>query len=231
MAGQKKTSPWVWILTGCIGLVVICVVGFVAVGFMGYRWANKVGEEMRDPIARAEKVRKILGAENIPDGYHAVVGFTVPFLMEIAVLSDIDPGPDMNSQGFDQRGFIYFKMLSFGEQDQELRDYFDGKTDDVSVLRDNNINLNVEEILKRGVIEEDARTIRYIVQRGSLGMHGTQVDGLTSLMMVECPTDKKSRMAIWFEADPDPEGSDNLTGTPGDEAVMAAFMGQFRLCR
>ena len=227
---EKKTSPWVWVLTGCVGVVLIGVIGIVAVGFMGYRWASKVSEELRDPVARAGKVQEILGAEEIPDGYHAVAGFSVPFLMEIAVLSDIDPGPNMDDQGFDKRGFIYVKMLSFGEQDQELKDYFDGKTDDVSVLRSNNINIDTDEILRRGTIEEETRTIRYVVQRGSLGMHGSHIDGLTSLMMVECPNDRKSRMAIWFEAVEQREDWQNLAGTPGDELVMSTFMSRFDVC-
>ena len=147
------------------------------------------------------------------------------------MLSDVDPGPDMRGHGFEKRGFIYVKMLSFSEQEQEIKDYFDGKTDDVSVLRQNNIQLDVDEILTRGTIEEKSRTIRYVVQRGTLGMEGTRTDGITSVMMIECPNDRKSRMAIWFEAVGDREDWEDLSGTPGDELAMSTFMSPFDVCR
>jgi hypothetical protein len=231
MNAQKKTSPWVWILVGCLGIVVIGVVAIAAMGFLGYRWVKDVSATMNDPVARTEKVRQILGCDELPEGYYATAGFTVPFLMEIAVLSDVEVGPGMSGgQGFDERGFIYFKMLSFGAQDQELKDYFDGKTDDASVLRDNNINVDVDEILDRGVIENADNTLRYLVQRGSIGMQGTTVDGLTSLMMVECPEDTKTRMAIWFESDSARGETEDLTGSPGDPEAMRAFMSRFSLC-
>jgi hypothetical protein len=231
MTAQKKTSPWVWVLVGCLGIIVIAVVGFAAMTFMAYRWGKGVSDTLKDPVARTHKVQEILGTDRIPDGYYATMGITIPFLMEVAILSDVDPGPDMSkAQGFDERGFIYFKMLSFGEQDQELKDFFDGKTDDASVLRQNNINVDVDEILDRGVIDNDDNTIRYLVQSGSIGMQGTRVDGLTSLMMVECPGDTNTRMAIWFESDAAREGSDDLAGTPGDSNAMREFMSQFRLC-
>jgi hypothetical protein len=210
---------------------VIGVVAIAAMGFLGYRWVKDVSETMNDPVARAGKVRGILGCDELPEGYYATAGITVPFLMEVAVLSDVDVGPEMSGgEGFDERGFIYFKMLSFGEQDQELKDFFDGKTDDASVLRQNNINVDVKEILDRGVIENDDNTIRYLIQSGSLGMHGTSVDGLTSLMMVECPEDRKTRMAIWFESDAARGGSEDLTGSPGDPDAIRGFMSQFHLC-
>ena len=44
MNAQKKTSPWVWILAGCLGLVVIVVVAVAAMGFLGYRWAKDVAD-------------------------------------------------------------------------------------------------------------------------------------------------------------------------------------------
>ena len=125
--------------------------------------------------------------------------------------------------------------MPFSEQDeQELRDYFEGKTDDPGVLRDNQINIDVDEIIGRGVITDEEAALMYVAQRGSLSTHGHSSEGLMSLVMVDCPGDSKMRMAIWFGPDPRTEGAEaeqaDLTGTPADEAAIAGFMSHFNLC-
>ena len=117
--------------------------------------------------------------------------------------------------------------------DQELRDYFEGKTDDPRVLRDNNIDVDVDEIITRGIVPLDAATLMYVAQRGSVSTQGFKGEGVTSVTLIDCPDDKRLRMAIWFGPDPDPgltADEADLTGTPADEAALVEFMGGFRFC-
>src|SRR5262245_3003057 len=224
---QKKTSPWVYIGIGCLIFVVIGVAAAGTAVFWGYRKAKQFGEEMKDPAAREAKVKGILHADTLPPGYYPMIGMTVPFVMEMAMLSDRPPKPDGQIGEMGERGFVYFNVISQGKDQQELRDFFEGKTDDASVLRRNNINVHTKEILKRGVIEQRGHRLLYFAQRGNISAGGHAGEGLSSQILVQCGTDTRMRMGIWFGPDP---GSKDLTGTPADEAAIGEFMSHFRPC-
>jgi hypothetical protein len=247
MNGQpKKTSPWVWVGVGCLGFVVLSVGGVIAVGMFGYHKAKQFEAELKDPQARAAKVRSILGASQLPPGYHAVVGMSVPFVMDMAMLSDEEPDfqhPERRRGGLGQRGFLYIRTLSAGGNDkQQLRDYFEGRSDDADVLRRNNIRLDRRgEVLRRGVLDmrEDMK-LMYVAQRGELEMSSARSHGISTVMLLDCPGDGKQRFGIWFGPDPAAAGKGgasaeapadtDLTGTPADEAAIREFMDHFRVC-
>ena len=73
----------------------------------------------------------------------------------------------------------------------------------------------------------------YIAQRGRLDAHHGRAEGLSALMLVDCPLDERMRIAVWFTPDPDPEaaaGSPGLSGSPADEDALRSFMEHFDLC-
>jgi len=235
MNGERKTSPWVYVGIGCAVIVVLGIAGLGTLGFFGYRWAKEVESEMKDPARREAKVKAVLGCERIPDGYHPMVSLSIPLFMDMAMLSDQPPREGGEVRGFDQRGFIYFQMLNPRFDERGVRDYFEGKTDDASVLRRNGINVDVhsKEMLGRGVLEMDGHAILYLAQRGGLHLDHGATEGINAMMLVDCPDDARMRMAIWFGPDPDPSaraGSEELRGTPAEEGTLRAFMGHFRLC-
>jgi hypothetical protein len=189
---------------------------------MGFRWAKGLESEMKDPAARERKVKEILGAKELPEGYHAVMGFSVPFLMEAAILSDKPPGASGEPQSLGERGFIYFKFIAAGQDQKELKDYFEGKTNDPAVLRKNNINIQSSEILRRGVVEVGGQNLLYLSQRGSVNFQGNAQQGLSAFILVECKGDQRFRMGIWFAPDPtrppaapDPGQAEAALGSPG----------------
>jgi hypothetical protein len=58
-------------------------------------------------------------------------------------------------------------------------------------------------------------------------------EGITALVLVDCPGDRRSRMAIWFAPDPSPDlpiEDLELTGTPADEDELGRFLSPFRFC-
>jgi len=154
--------------------------------------------------------------------------------LEIGIAWDADEHGRVRS--FDHRGFLYFKYLNMRPKDQELRDYFEGKSDDDSVLQRNQINVHVraKETIRRGVIKMEGQSLMYLAQRGALDFGHGRSDGVNALILVDCPEDTRMRMAVWFGPDPDPNApvaSANFAGSPADESALRAFMGHFALCR
>jgi hypothetical protein len=235
MNGEKKTSPWVYVGIGCAVIVVLGIAAVGTLGFFGYRWAKRVESEMKDPATREAKAKAVLGTERLPEGYHAMVSLSIPFVMDMAMLSDQAPREGGEIRGFGERGFMYFQMINPRYDEREMRDYFEGRTDDPSVLRRSGINVDVhaKEVLRRGVLEMDGYAVMYMAQRGGLHLDHGRTEGINAMMLVDCPEDGRLRMAIWFGPDPDkgaPPGSANLQGSPADEDALRAFMGHFRLC-
>jgi len=217
-------SAWAYVGTGCVTLALIAAL-FVAGGsFWLYRSARKFERSMTDPVTRAARVREVLGVEDLPEGYHEVMAFRIPFLAQVAILSG----------GDGESGLIYVQALDNDQDRRALRHYFEGKTSDPAVLAANQIQVEVDEIIGRGVVPGDGAALLYLAQRGKIEVEGFHGEGVTSLILVECPDDERNRVAIWFAPDPAPElpvAETDFSGTPADPDALAAFMGHFRLCR
>jgi hypothetical protein len=232
MAEQKKTNVWLFAGIGCGVIVLLGVAAVVVAGFLAVRGAKKFEAEMKDPVARTEKVMEVLGTDHLPEGYHAMVAFSIPFVMETAIITDEPPGADGLVTDMGERGLIYVNM--FLRQDkEELRDYFEGRTSDSGVLSRNNIRIDIDEIIGRGTVPMEHGTLMYVALRGGVNAHGHSGEGITSVILVDCPGDSRLRTAIWFAPDPsphDPIEDLDLAGTPADEAAIADFLGDFRFC-
>lgn len=228
----RRTSPWVYVGIGCGGALLLGVLAVVGVGVYGYRKAKQLEAEMKDPQARAAKVREVLGGD-VPDGYYPVLALSVPFLMDMAMLGDHPPDEKGAPNKRMDRGFIYVKSLGTGAQQDELKRYFEGKTDDAEALRQTNIRINAEETIKRGVIDIPGQTTLYLAQRGNLAMNERHSQGLTTLVLIDCPQDTRQRLGIWFGPDPapaEPVEQVDWSGSVADEAAVRDFIGHFKLC-
>jgi hypothetical protein len=231
MADER--SVWFYIAWSCGGLVLLGGAVLAGLGFWAFRAAKTFEAELKDPVIRTEKVKKMLGAERLPEGYHAMMSFSVPLVMDTAILSSEEQNSGGTIDDLGERGLLYFEMISLGQDEQELRDYFEGKTNDSRVLRKNKIHIDVDEVIRRGVIPRDDHTLMYMAQRGSVSAQGQSGDGIMSVVLVDCPDDNRTRTAIWFAPDPSPstELEDlDLTGTPADELAITEFFGHFKLC-
>lgn len=219
---------------GCLVAVALVLVGMGACGVWLYQRGQQFERAMEDPRARTEAVLDVLGADSLPDGYHAAVAFSVPFALRTAILSSrpLEAGeaePDLGG-----RGFIYVDTLGWGMDEAALRDFFEGRTDDPSVLEDSGIDLEIEEIIDRGIIRGAAADLWYLAQRGGLEMDDYSGGGIVAAIFVDCPGDQRRRFGLWFVPDPAPEAPVerlDLAGTPADPVAIEAFMGSFSLCR
>jgi hypothetical protein len=237
MKGEKQaTSPWVYVAAGCGVMLVVGVVALVGLGYGAVRWGRQLKDDLKDPATRTAKAKAVLGADTLPDGYYPVMAMSIPLVMDVAVLSDREPDASGQVHGGGQRGFVYMQFLSTGGSEKDLRDYFEGRTNDSAILRRNKINLDVrdQEVIRRGVIRSQGYPVLFLAQRGDMKMNDTHSKGVHSLLLVDCPQDQRMRMGILFGPDPEPAApvaTANFAGTPADEATVTAFLGHFHLCR
>ncbi|MDH3283388.1 MAG: hypothetical protein OEQ13_01500 [Acidobacteriota bacterium] len=231
---SDRSSVFLYLGLGCVTVLVLCAVCVAGAGFATYRTVKRITEDIEDPEKREDAVKRILGADELPPGYHPVVGMEIPFsVMKLAVLSDTPSGADGQPGGIHERGFIYVDMIMSAKDEKELRAYFEGETDDPSVLKNNRIDVNTDDVFERGVIETDEADLLYLVQRGDISAQRFGGHGLGSFTLVDCPEDRRLRLAVWIGPDPDPSRPVeelDLTGTPGDKQAIAAFLGRFSLC-
>lgn len=231
---------------GCIysfvGCSVLAVAGIAVAGYFLYQQAKTIQENLENPEPRT---LEMLGLESMPEGYYANFAFSIPFIMDMVIMSNED-GSLANSEGkkqdpFGKMGFFYFKFLKIGKDSADLQNYFEGKTDNDKVLRENGVNIDVDEVLKRGVFTLNGNQVYYLSQRGSISSNGANANGLNTLMLIQCPNDKKMRLGIWYGPDSqndveDTSGNTNddlnasLEGTVADLNEVQAFMEQFSFC-
>ena len=219
MNGEKKTSPWVYIGVGCLILAIIGVVGVGGALYVGYRWAQGVKTAIEDPVARNAKVMEILGCKELPAGYHAALGISVPFLMDLAILSDKESLKKGEFPGFREHGLLYVSAIRAGREQKELRDYIESKDPNAKPpeKRTNRIDagkitFDVGDVIHKGIIETEGPRLLYAVQRGSLTVKGERFEGLAAMILVDCRSDEKMRQAIWFG--PDPSAPKSGSGSP-----------------
>lgn len=229
----RERSAWSYVGVGCLSLVLLGVLLVLGLGFWAYRGAARLKTELDDPVARTEKVRRLLGTETLPPGYHAALAFKVPLLTEVAILTGAEPDARGRIEQFGERGLIYLQLLAIGPKEQELREFFEGRAEGASPFDGHQIGIDDAEFIRRGRLSAGGADVFYVAQRGRVATHGMRGQGITSLVFVDCPADRRVRLAVWFGPDPDPDTPVtelDLAGTPADEAALVDFLGRFRLC-
>lgn len=232
MAAERR-SPWLYALFGCLGLVVVIVVVIGALTFVGVRTARNIAADNEDPERRGQRALEILGADEAPGGFHAVAVISVPFVIDMAILSDLPPGGEPWAGEFGERGFYYVQALWGGD---DLRAFFDGETSEAAALRDMGLEIDLEENLGRGDLDREDVAARWATFRGSTMFgQGEQIGELVTLIEFDCPQDERMRMGIWFGPAGETGGTDETQNgyatdsVPGSETI-AAFLDPIHPC-
>ena len=225
MTENKGIPPWIWVGCGCVGAIATLVFIVVGLGFWGAQKAREIGETMNDPEARAEQALEVLGTEALPEGYVTVTAVSIPFVLDFAVLSAA------------KNGFIFMSFPAFGDGDEELYDFFEGRTDNVDSLKRERFNVDLKERLATGRLDRAEDQILWVSHRGVV--ESDEIDamdegraGLVTMMLLECDDDRR-RVGIWFGPDPSPESpadSLDLAGTVADRSEIESFMRPLAPC-
>jgi hypothetical protein len=234
---RKETSPWVYVGCGCAALVILAMAGMAGLTYVAYRQGKKMEQAWSDPAARESGTREVLAYDELPAGYHPLGSFSLPFVMDMAMFTDSPPPPGAkpdqhDSEPFKERGFIYVKTRRFGGGDRELRDFLEGKGDEPEWLR-GNADLDAGEVLRRGEVDANGQRIVYTASRGEVKQSGQHMEGITTMLMIDCPQDRRVRFGIWFGPDPDPgkpAAEIDLAGTHADPEEIRKFASHFRFC-
>ena len=231
---KKPRSPLFYVAIGCGGLMVLILIGVLVLAGAVMKFGKGVVDDNTDPARRLANVNKMLGAT--PEGYYPVMVLSIPFMMDMTVLGDHPPLEDGGVADFD-KGFMYFRVIS-NEKSNTAKDFFNGDSKDTSALKGSSINVDVEDVLKRGTVKTAGGTaVQYVATRGTMetqghGKHEGKV-GLNTLMYFQCPADTMVRMGVWTMKDPDPGVAAQkleLAGTVADEAEVVKFIAPLAPC-
>jgi len=233
---EGKAFPvWAWVGCGCLGAVGAIVVLAFGVGFWGAQKAQQFGEEIADPGERAKKALAALGASELPEGYHPVFALSVPFLLDLAVLSDLPPDETGRPPKIGDHGFVYVSYPAFGQDQEEIRDFFEGKSDDFDELGRHRIDLDLDERISNGKISREDDDVLWVSHRGTIDSDdaGGSRPGLVALLVLDCG-DSRNRFGVWIGPDPDPEAAAadlDVSGTVSDPEAIERFLSPIHPCR
>ncbi len=236
---DKKRSPWLYVGIGCAALILLTLVAVGGLVWYGARAAKRFAEEINDPVAREAKVKRVLGAETLPDGYQPFMAMSIPMVMDMAILSDHAPGQGGRGS-LGGHGFLYMSVIGGSAGDRKnVRDYMAGRTQRSIVLERQKVNLSGTEVLSHGEFQAGGATVGYAVQRGAVEYAGMRQTGLQAFMLFECPNDSRNRIGIWFLPDQDASAEASSEEAPvaaapasavPDETAIRAFVAPFHVC-
>lgn len=228
----SKYTVWHYVGCGCAVLLLLGILGVGGCFWVATNWGREVEREIKDPEARAARARSLLGYEELPVGYHPGISFSIPLFMDMVILGDreLPAGEDMErmrGEGdlFEERGFIYFKMRTFGMDRENVREEMDLEVD-----------FDAEETVGEGEVEAGGTTVRYTAELGETILGTGRIPSISVELEIDC-RDGFFRGATWFEPIPGAAPGQeeipaaSLAGTPADEAALRAFLDHFDFCR
>ena len=235
---SSSTSPWVWIGCGCAAIVVLAMAGIAGMTWTVYTSARRMEEASRNPETAAAQFREVLPYDELPAGYYPVGTFSIPFLMDMAILGDRKPvageeaGPEKH---IEERGLLYMSIRNLQGNKEEMRRYLRGEAPEPGKESNwrSNVNFDAEELIRRGTLRVNGREILYAAHRGQVNQEGRDMEGLVTMFMPECPGDGRLRFGLWFGPDPQPAkpiAEVDFTGTTADPEKLEEFAGHFRFC-
>lgn len=213
MSKKKGTPAWIWIGCGCFLCIVLIVGAIGGLGFAGFSWVQSLVEDMADPQARTAAALDMLGAETLPPDYHARAFFSLPFLMELVILSDGPPPVAIEAEDFEEKAeqlsnlvltgenmgantLIYLKLRKRNAEDA-IEDVLAGQG-----RGNTDIDLGVEfeaaSSLGQGELEVHGERVTWRAYRGRMDTVGGDHTGIFAAVQVFCASSEIHDL-LWFQ--------------------------------
>lgn len=242
MAKQQGVPPWIWIGCGCGLCLLLIVGGIVGMGALGVGFFKGMVEEMADPEARRANVLSTLGTEELPAGYAARISFSIPFLVDLAIIDDGPPPAPAEGEGFeakvesmedliirpdrfDRFTFVYLEQRDRRE-DQTIEEIFSGARTTGGTQMDLGLEFESTEPLNRGELEIHGQPVEWRSARGDLRTLGGTLPAAWAAVRYRCD-DGKARDAVWIEK---LDAADAVPTRVNEPAELKRFLDHFRVC-
>ena len=214
---------------GCGGAVALVLALIMGLAWLGYGTGERFRQTLADPEARDAASREILGYDALPAGYHPMGGFSVPFIMDMAMLSDRQPEPGEEISGpkeaFERRGFVFLATRARGAREREVREFLRGERERAEFFQEIDETFEREEVLGHGRIEAGGSRVLYLAERGRMDLGEGARETLLTRFLFECPDGGRLRVGTWFEV-----AAGAAAGTPADPESARRFLDHFELC-
>ena len=237
MAKRRQGTPlWVTLGCGCIFLVTLAIGAVVVAGYFGVSAFQGYVEDMKDPAARSAKAGEILGSSRLPEGYTAQLFLRVPWVFDMVILSDGEPATlenedlDLDDESFGEHAFFYLNLRQGKMDEEEVERMLRGDPIKEGVRVDVGLEADSHEELSRGSFEIAPQRLSYVAHRGEIEFENRPLEGIYSRVLIDCPGDELSRLAIWFQRQGEDAEKLPVPGSPADEAALRQFLAHFNVC-
>jgi hypothetical protein len=231
---EGRAASWSPLGCGCGAAMAVVLTVVVGLAWFGYSRSERFERELADPEARADRSRAILGYRTLPEGYHPLGGFSIPFIQKMAMLSDREPAPGVKITGpadaFGRRGFVYLNAMGSEKRSRELDAYFDGEAEESEFFADIDQRFSAVGELARGTVRAGGAEVRYVAERGRMEIGDDAFPAVLARLLMTCSDSSRLRVGTWFEPAPPTDDAEALAGTPADSAALRRFLDHFRLC-
>lgn len=246
MAQKRGNQLWITCGCGCLVVVALAIGGMIAAGYLGVSGFESYLTDLKDPAARTARAAEILGASRLPEGYVGQLFVSIPWFFDLVILSDGEPmviadeaDADLDAATVGDNLFLYFKIRSDEADDEDIDRMLRGERTSDGVQADIGIELDPDEELGRGAFELEPQSLRWVAHRGEIELAHEDLQGIYSRVIIDCPRDARTRVAVWFRRDAEEAAAAaaglagsaaGLAGTPDDEVALKELMGHFNLC-
>lgn len=221
MNEKPKSRVWIWVVGGCLALVVGVVVVLFGALYWGREKLTSMAEEQTRPETRETRAKEMLGATELPPGYRAGVN------VSLGIVRAVRLGDSADGTSVEKRGFVYQESLRTSTS--KLDDFLKGKS---NVFEEMGTRIRADERLRDATIEVNGQQVHYYVQHGEVTDLDVAMPALITLMTFQCPAGDRERWGVWFQKKDAATLATQLDvdGSVGDEKAIRSFLGHFNVC-
>lgn len=194
-APTRPSRPFSCLGCGCGTAVALALAAVVTLTVINYRAAQAFRRHLDDPAARREAFARVLPFDRLPPGYRPLGGMHVPLTLDMAVLTDREPGAvaaaergtggepgaqggpggahpgSAGGTGAADRvgaGFVYVRMRDWFGREAKMRELFTRSSPDPGSFQQAEVEFTAREVIGRGTLRAGGAEVLYYARRGAL---------------------------------------------------------------